>query len=113
MSVKVAKSAKSIVGVVAVVCVVPLATLAAVAASHRNVLLVHQLTTRDDEARDLAALGITVNAYCPGIVRTPMMEGIARKVADENGKSLLRMAQEARQPAIEAMLRAKIAGTSL
>jgi len=39
-------------------------------------------------ARDLAALGITVNAYCPGIVRTPMMEGIARKVADENGKSL-------------------------
>ena len=39
-------------------------------------------------ARDLAALGITVNAYCPGIVRTPMMEGIAQKVADENGKSL-------------------------
>jgi meso-butanediol dehydrogenase / (S,S)-butanediol dehydrogenase / diacetyl reductase len=39
-------------------------------------------------AKDLAALGITVNAYCPGIVRTPMMEGIARKVADANGKSL-------------------------
>ncbi len=39
-------------------------------------------------AKDLAALGITVNAYCPGIVRTPMMEGIAKKVADENGKSL-------------------------
>jgi meso-butanediol dehydrogenase/(S,S)-butanediol dehydrogenase/diacetyl reductase len=39
-------------------------------------------------ARDLAALGITVNAYCPGIVRTPMMEAIARKVADDNGKSL-------------------------
>ncbi len=39
-------------------------------------------------ARDLAALGITVNAYCPGIVRTPMMEGIAQKVADENGESL-------------------------
>lgn len=39
-------------------------------------------------ARDLAALGITVNAYCPGIVRTPMMEGIAQKVADENGQSL-------------------------
>ncbi|MDR3437736.1 (S)-acetoin forming diacetyl reductase [Telmatospirillum sp.] len=39
-------------------------------------------------AKDLAALGITVNAYCPGIVRTPMMEGIAQKVADENGKSL-------------------------
>jgi meso-butanediol dehydrogenase/(S,S)-butanediol dehydrogenase/diacetyl reductase len=32
-------------------------------------------------------LGITVNAYCPGIVRTPMMEGIAQ-VADENGQSL-------------------------
>lgn len=39
-------------------------------------------------ARDLAKYGITVNAYCPGIVRTPMMEGIARKVADENGESL-------------------------
>jgi len=39
-------------------------------------------------AKDLAALGITVNAYCPGIVRTPMMEGIARKVAEETGKSL-------------------------
>ena len=39
-------------------------------------------------ARDLAPLGITANAYCPGIVRTPMMEGIAQKVADENGKSL-------------------------
>ena len=39
-------------------------------------------------ARDLAPLGITVNAYCPGIVRTPMMEGIAKKVADANGQSL-------------------------
>ena len=39
-------------------------------------------------AKDLAPLGITSNAYCPGIVRTPMMEGIAQKVADENGKSL-------------------------
>ncbi len=39
-------------------------------------------------AKDLGALGITVNAYCPGIVRTPMMENIARKVADENGQSL-------------------------
>jgi meso-butanediol dehydrogenase/(S,S)-butanediol dehydrogenase/diacetyl reductase len=39
-------------------------------------------------AKDLAPLGITVNAYCPGIVRTPMMEGIAKKVADKNGKSL-------------------------
>ncbi|MBV8523345.1 MAG: (S)-acetoin forming diacetyl reductase [Acetobacteraceae bacterium] len=39
-------------------------------------------------AKDLAVLGITVNAYCPGIVRTPMMEGIAQKVAEQNGKSL-------------------------
>lgn len=39
-------------------------------------------------ARDLAAKGITVNGYCPGIVRTPMMEGIAQRVADENGQSL-------------------------
>jgi meso-butanediol dehydrogenase/(S,S)-butanediol dehydrogenase/diacetyl reductase len=39
-------------------------------------------------AKDLAALGITVNAYCPGIVRTPMMEGIAETVAKENGKSV-------------------------
>lgn len=37
-------------------------------------------------ARDLAARGITVNAYCPGIVDTPMMRGIAQQVADENGK---------------------------
>ncbi|MFD1332231.1 (S)-acetoin forming diacetyl reductase [Methylopila musalis] len=39
-------------------------------------------------ARDLAPLGVTSNAYCPGIVRTPMMEGIAQKVADANGQSL-------------------------
>lgn len=39
-------------------------------------------------ARDLAPLGITVNAFCPGIVRTPMMEGIAKTWADEHGKSL-------------------------
>ena len=39
-------------------------------------------------AKEHAADGITVNAYCPGIVRTPMMEGIAQKVADENGQSL-------------------------
>jgi len=39
-------------------------------------------------AKDLAELGITVNAYCPGIVRTPMMESIAQNVADENGESL-------------------------
>ncbi len=39
-------------------------------------------------AKDLANHGITVNAYCPGIVRTPMMEGIAETVARENGKSV-------------------------
>lgn len=39
-------------------------------------------------AKDLAKFGVTVNAYCPGIVRTPMMEGIAQKVADENGQTL-------------------------
>ena len=39
-------------------------------------------------AKDRATLGITVNAYCRGIVRTPMMEAIARKVAEEHGKSV-------------------------
>lgn len=39
-------------------------------------------------AKDLAPLDITANACCPGIVRTPMMEGIAQKVADEHGGSL-------------------------
>ncbi|WP_424137573.1 (S)-acetoin forming diacetyl reductase [Roseomonas chloroacetimidivorans] len=38
-------------------------------------------------ARDLAALGITVNAYCPGIVNTPMMQKIAQDVADNAGES--------------------------
>ena len=37
-------------------------------------------------ARDLAPLGITVTAYCPGIVKTPMMNDIAQKTADEAGK---------------------------
>lgn len=37
-------------------------------------------------ARDLAKYGITVNAYCPGIVDTPMMRGIAQEVADNAGK---------------------------
>ena len=27
-----------------------------------------------------------MNAYCPGIVKTPMMEDIAQKTADEAGK---------------------------
>lgn len=38
-------------------------------------------------ARDLAPLDITVNAFCPGIVKTPMMMNIAQKTADEAGKS--------------------------
>jgi meso-butanediol dehydrogenase/(S,S)-butanediol dehydrogenase/diacetyl reductase len=37
-------------------------------------------------ARDLAPLGITVNAYCPGIVKTPMWEEIDRQVSEAAGK---------------------------
>ena len=37
-------------------------------------------------ARDLAHESITVNAFAPGIVQTPMMEGIAKKTAEEAGK---------------------------
>lgn len=37
-------------------------------------------------AKDLAHLGITVNAYCPGIVKTPMMFKIAQDVANQAGK---------------------------
>ncbi|WP_369956421.1 (S)-acetoin forming diacetyl reductase [Levilactobacillus brevis] len=37
-------------------------------------------------ARDLAAEGITVNAYAPGIVKTPMMFDIAHKVGQNAGK---------------------------
>ncbi|MBF7104801.1 (S)-acetoin forming diacetyl reductase [Pediococcus pentosaceus] len=37
-------------------------------------------------ARDLADLGITVNAYAPGIVRTPMMMDIAHEVEQNAGK---------------------------
>lgn len=37
-------------------------------------------------ARDLADQGITVNAYCPGIVNTPMMQKIAKETADAAGK---------------------------
>ena len=33
-------------------------------------------------ARDLAPLGITVNAYCPGIVKTPMWAEIDRQVSE-------------------------------
>jgi meso-butanediol dehydrogenase/(S,S)-butanediol dehydrogenase/diacetyl reductase len=38
-------------------------------------------------ARDLAQYGITVNAYAPGIVNTPMMQKVAQDVADNAGKS--------------------------
>lgn len=37
-------------------------------------------------ARDLAQLGITVNAYCPGIVDTPMMQKVAQDLADNNNQ---------------------------
>jgi meso-butanediol dehydrogenase/(S,S)-butanediol dehydrogenase/diacetyl reductase len=37
-------------------------------------------------ARDLASYGITVNAYCPGIVNTPMMQKVAQELADDNGQ---------------------------
>ena len=37
-------------------------------------------------ARDLAHESITVNAFAPGIVQTPMMEGIAKKTAEEAGQ---------------------------
>ena len=37
-------------------------------------------------ARDLADKDITVNAFAPGIVETPMMEGIAKKLAEENNQ---------------------------
>ena len=39
-------------------------------------------------ARDLAPLGITVNAYCPGIVKTPMWDEIDRQVSEAAGKPL-------------------------
>lgn len=37
-------------------------------------------------ARDLAKYGITVNTYAPGIVKTPLMEDLAKKTAAEAGK---------------------------
>lgn len=37
-------------------------------------------------ARDLARDGITVNTYAPGIVRTPLMEELAKKTAQAEGK---------------------------
>lgn len=37
-------------------------------------------------ARDLAPAGITVNGYCPGIVKTPMWEEIDRQVSSAAGQ---------------------------
>ncbi|MFJ4821564.1 (S)-acetoin forming diacetyl reductase [Streptomyces sp. NPDC088801] len=37
-------------------------------------------------ARDLAKYGITVNTYAPGIVKTPLMEDLAKKTAESAGK---------------------------
>jgi meso-butanediol dehydrogenase / (S,S)-butanediol dehydrogenase / diacetyl reductase len=37
-------------------------------------------------ARDLAKHGITVNTFAPGIVRTPLMEELAKKAAQDAGK---------------------------
>lgn len=37
-------------------------------------------------ARDLAQFGITVNTYAPGIVRTPLMEDLAKKTAASAGQ---------------------------
>jgi meso-butanediol dehydrogenase/(S,S)-butanediol dehydrogenase/diacetyl reductase len=39
-------------------------------------------------ARELAPLGITVNAYCPGIVDTPLMRKVAQDVADNANQSI-------------------------
>jgi meso-butanediol dehydrogenase/(S,S)-butanediol dehydrogenase/diacetyl reductase len=39
-------------------------------------------------ARELAPLGITVNGYCPGIVKTPMWAEIDRQVSEAAGKPL-------------------------
>lgn len=38
-------------------------------------------------AKELAPMGITVNAYCPGIVDTPMMRKVAQDLADLSGES--------------------------
>lgn len=38
-------------------------------------------------ARDLAKYGITVNTYAPGIVRTPLMENLAKQTAESAGES--------------------------
>ena len=38
-------------------------------------------------AKDLAQFGITVNTFAPGIVKTPLMEELAKKVAADAGQS--------------------------
>lgn len=38
-------------------------------------------------ARDLARYGVTVNAYAPGIVRTPLTTDLAKKTAEQAGQS--------------------------
>ena len=64
---------------------------------HKQVLLVTQLDCYGGTkfavrgitqtlARDLADSGITVNAYAPGIVKTPMMYDIAHEVGKNAGK---------------------------
>lgn len=37
-------------------------------------------------ARDLASAGITVNAFCPGIVKTPMWKAIDRQISAAAGQ---------------------------
>lgn len=39
-------------------------------------------------ARDLAEHGITVNTYAPGIVRTPLMEELAKETAESAGQPM-------------------------
>lgn len=38
-------------------------------------------------AKDLASKGITVNAFCPGIVKTPMWESIDKQISQTAGKA--------------------------
>ena len=40
-------------------------------------------------ARELADFNITVNAICPGYVRTPLVEGMARQSCPENPESVI------------------------
>lgn len=39
-------------------------------------------------ARDLAKYGITVNAYCPGIVKTPMWDKVDKQLSEKAGKPI-------------------------